>query len=92
MTSVQVRDAKLSAINVYDFKDGRVIQIRLIDRNNLKGGIEKGTNVWKMLDNKVYSVTTADLQAALDDQESQISKIWMSHFADLEVGKAKKGK
>ena len=32
------------------------------------------------------------LQDALDDQESQISKIWMAHFADLEVGKAKKGK
>ena len=92
LTSVQVRDAALADIDVYDFEDGRIIQIRINDRDNLKGGIEKGTNVWKMLDNKVYSVTTKDLQAALDYQESQIAEIWATHFEDLEVGKVKKVK
>ena len=93
LTSKDVRDKALAAIDNYDLKDGRVIQIRIKeDRDNLKGGIKKGQTLWKMLDNKVYTVTTADLQTALDDQESQISAIWMTHFADLEVGKAKKVK
>mgnify|MGYP003651975361 CR=1 FL=1 len=86
LTSEQVRDNALAAIDSYDFKDGRVIQIRLKDRDNLIGGIAKITPVWKMLDNKVYSVTPADLQAALDNQEAQIAAIWMTHFADLEQG------
>ena len=93
LTSEQIRDIALAAIDTYDFKDGRVIQIRIKeDRENLKGGIKKGQTLWKMEDNKVYSVTTADLQAALDDQESQIAAIWMEHFLDLEVGKVKKSK
>lgn len=86
LTSEQVRDTALAAIESYDFEDGRVIQIRLSDRDNIIGGISKGTTVWKMLDNKVYSVTTADLQAALANQEEQIAAIWMAHFADLEQG------
>tara|TARA_R110000850_G_scaffold173812_3_gene299357 strand:+ start:904 stop:1302 length:399 start_codon:yes stop_codon:yes gene_type:complete len=87
LTSEQIRNNALSAIDSYDFKDGRVIQIRIKeDRDNLKGGIKKGQTVWKMKDNKVYSVTTADLQSALDDQESQIAAIWATHFADLERG------
>jgi len=89
LASEQVRDAALSAIDTYDFNDGRVIQIRIKeDSDNLRGGIKKSNSLWKMLDNKVYSVTTADLQAALDDQESQISAIWATHFEDLEVGTA----
>jgi len=93
LTSVQVRENALASIDTYDFKDGRVIQIRIKeDRDNLKGGIKKGQTLWKMEDNKVYEVTTADLQAALDDQESQIAEIWATHFADLEVGKLKKAK
>jgi len=93
LASVQVRDKALLAIDTYDFEDGRVIQIRIKeDRDNLKGGIKKGQTVWKMEDNKVYSVTTADLQAALDDQESQIADIWATHFADLEMGVTNKKK
>jgi len=87
LTSSQVRDAALAAIQTYDFEDGRVIQIRIKeDRDNLKGGIKKGQTLWKMLDNKVYSVTTDDLQVALDEQEKQIAAIWMAHFADLKIG------
>ena len=86
LTSVQMRDNALAAIESYDFKDGRVIQIRLKDRDNLIGGIKKETRLWKMLDNKVYSVTPADLQVALDDLEAQFDAIWMTHFADLEKG------
>ena len=85
-TSKQVRDNALAAIESYDFKDGRVIQIRLKDRDNLIGGIKKETPFWKMLDNKVYSVTPEDLQVALDDLEAQIAAIWMTHFEDLERG------
>lgn len=93
LTSEQVRDKALANINTYDFDDGRVIQIRITeDRDNLKGGIKKGQTLWKMIDNKVYAVTTQDLQAALDNQESQIAKIWATHFSDLEVGKVKKAK
>jgi hypothetical protein len=87
LTSVQVRDNALAAIESYDFKDGRVIQIRLKDRDNLIGGIKKATPVWKMLDNKVYSVTPEDLQVALDYLEAQFAAVWMTHFADLEQGK-----
>jgi hypothetical protein len=86
LASEQIRDNALAAIDSYDYGDGRVIQIRTKDRDNLIGGIAKATPVWKMLDNKVYSVTVADLQAALDDQEAQIAAIWMAHFADLEQG------
>ena len=86
LTSEQVRDNALAAIDSYDYGDGRVIQIRTKDRDNLIGGIAKATPIWKMLDNKVYAVTVADLQAALDNQEAQIAAIWMAHFADLEQG------
>tara|TARA_R110000787_G_C13330834_1_gene437348 strand:- start:567 stop:980 length:414 start_codon:yes stop_codon:yes gene_type:complete len=86
LTSEQVRDNALAAIDAYDYGDGRVIQIRTKDRDNLIGGIAKATPIWKMLDNKVYAVTVADLQAALDNQEAQIAAIWMAHFADLEQG------
>jgi len=87
LSSVQIRDIALAAIDTYDFKDGRIVQIRIKeDRDNLIGGIKKGQTLWKMEDNKVYAVTTEDLQAALDDQESQIAAIWAAHFADLERG------
>ena len=86
LTSEQIRDNALAAIDSYDYGDGRVIQIRTKDRDNLIGGIAKATPIWKMLDNKVYAVTVADLQAALDNQEAQIAAIWMAHFADLEQG------
>ena len=86
LTSEQIRDNALAAIDSYDYGDGRVIQIRTKDRDNLIGGIAKATHIWKMLDNKVYAVTVADLQAALDSQEAQIAAIWMAHFADLEQG------
>ena len=86
LTSEQVRDKALAAIDSYDYGDGRVIQIRTKDRDNLIGGIAKATPIWKMLNNKVYAVTVADLQSALDNQEAQIAAIWMAHFADLEKG------
>jgi hypothetical protein len=87
LTSAQVRDNALAAIESYDFKDGRVIQIRIKDRSTLIGGIEKGITLWKMKDNKRYSVTTEELQIALSDLDSQIKAIWQIHLSSLEEGK-----
>jgi hypothetical protein len=85
-TSEQIRDNALAAIDSYDFGDGRVIQIRMADRATIIGGIEKGIILWKMKDNKRYSVTTEDLQAALLDLERQIQEIWTDHLLSLEEG------
>ena len=86
LTSEQVRDNALAAIDSYDYGDGRVIQIRTKDRPLIEGAIGKGATMWKMQDNKRYNVTDEDLEAALDSYESQFKAIWLDHLLSLEEG------
>ena len=75
LTSEQIRDNDLAAIDSYDYGDGRVIQIRTKDRPLIEGAIGKR-----------YAVTDEDLQSALDSYESQFKAIWLDHLLSLEEG------
>jgi hypothetical protein len=86
LTSEQVRDNALAAIDSHDFGDGRVIQIRTKDRPPIESAIGKGVTLWKMKDNKRYKVTDKDLQIALDAYEFQFKTIWTTHLMSLEEG------
>ena len=86
ISSEQVRDNALAAIDSYDYGDGRVIQIRTKDRPIIEGVIGKGATMWKMIDNRRYSVTDEDLQAALDAYDLQFRVIWTDHLSSLEEG------
>jgi hypothetical protein len=75
------RDRLLSEMN-YDFGDGRVIQTRPKDEQNIRNAIDIMQTYsypvchWIMLDNVKYEVTVEELQTALKEGQKQAMKIW----------------
>ncbi len=72
-----IRDSRLQAME-YDLGDGRVIQVRPQDEQNVQGAIALGVSPvgWRMKDNSVQSVTAAELQSALSSGRQQAMAIW----------------
>ena len=77
------RDRLLSEMT-YDFGDGRVIQTRPQDEQNIRNAIDIMQTYnypvypggWVMLDNVKYEVTVEELQTALKEGQKQAMKIW----------------
>jgi hypothetical protein len=75
------RDRLLSEM-VYDFGDGRIIQTRPQDEQNIRNAITIMQTYsypvchWIMLDNVKYEVTVEELQTALKEGQKQAMKIW----------------
>ena len=80
-TLQEQRDIDLSNI-VHDFGDGRVMQCRPQDEQNLRLAIERmeanavTTKQWVMVDNKKYAVTLTELKTARDSGITQGDAIW----------------
>lgn len=74
------RNTDLSEIT-YDFGDGRIIQVRPQDLQNMQLAIEMGiTHNWVMADNTVKQVTSAELQEAYVDGITQGQEIWSTYI------------
>lgn len=88
----EVRDAALRSL-LYDFGDGRVIQVRpqpfSADEANIRNAIERMGRLgiesqdWYMADNKPYPVTAAELQAALEGAQDLAAQIWADFFVSV---------
>ena len=82
------RDEALDSM-VHDFGDGRVIQVRPQDAENIDTAISLmtrhslPTHPWFMQDNKFYHVTVAELQTARESGEDQAAAIWTSFSSML---------
>jgi hypothetical protein len=77
------RDDDLSAM-VYNFGDGRIMQVREGDHAVIKQAIEDGyAGDWVMQDNTVRVVTTVDLVAALTDGKAQFEAIFKTYMQGL---------
>jgi hypothetical protein len=80
-TSKEGRDEALKFI-VYDFGDGRVIQLRAEDESNIRNAIESMTRnaissiKWVMTDNVKYPITASELQTALEFAQDSGLPIW----------------
>lgn len=72
---------------VYDCGDGRLIQCRPHDEQNVRNAIERmqrlglTEQVWRLADNSHQAVTLAELQAALAYGQDQAAIIWGEFFA-----------
>lgn len=79
-----VRDAALNAL-AHDFGDGRVMQTRPMDEQNIRGSIELMADLgmetidWVMVDNVKYPVTSEELQTALNAGRLAALSIWSSY-------------
>jgi len=74
------RDAKLQAI-VYDFLDGRIIQARPQDINNITLAIQRDyTGDWVMADNSVATISADELQRAFEAGIQQGEAIWQDYI------------
>lgn len=94
-TLVATRDAALAALT-HDFGDGRIIQVRppgfSYDESNMRNAIERlgrgaptDKQKWLAADNSVIELTGAELRAALDSAQDQVSVIWSQFFSGLEA-------
>jgi len=81
LSAKEVRDAALEALE-YDFGDGRVMQVRPRDEQNVRNAIEimtaNGIPVigWVMKDNAKHTVTATELQTALTAGQLAAMAIW----------------
>ena len=88
LSNVEIRNNALQAM-VYDFGDGRVMQVRPQDEQNIKNAIEYMTvNTiahmnWVMEDNTIAAVTPAELQTAFDDGQAQAVAIWATYTTSI---------
>lgn len=77
----QARDEALDALE-YDFGDGRIMQTRPKDEQNVKGAIElltlsgEPSTMWLMKDDVKHLVTKAELEAALLAGRLAAKAIW----------------
>ena len=84
-SQLEIREASLSQL-IYDFGDGRVIQTRPKDEQNIRNAIELMTNhniqttAWVMADDVKHLVTVADLQAALSYGQMAAKAIWDNYI------------
>jgi len=80
----QIRDESLRAL-VHDFGDGRIIQTRPQDEQNVKTAIELMTSLsmasigWVMADNVKYHGTVEELQAALLAGQLAAMQVWADY-------------
>ena len=84
ISAKQIRDDALAAL-VHDFGDGRIIQTRPQDEQNVKTAIELMTSLslpsidWVMADNVKHPVTVDELQAALLAGQLTAMQIWADY-------------
>lgn len=75
------RNKKLSAL-VYDFGDGRVMQTRPKDEQNIRTSIEmmveygQDAKGWVMKDNKKHQLTLQELETAYKEGRLKAAQIW----------------
>ena len=73
---------------VHTFTDGRVMQVRPKDEQNIRTAIDLMTRnsltqyKWRMADNTTSMVTIADLQEGLDAGQDQGAIVWAQFFTD----------
>jgi hypothetical protein len=81
------RDRALSQLT-YDLGDGRIIQTRPSDEQNIRNAIEIMVNnpkikiKWRMLDNTAHEVTAEELKAALSNGQLSALAIWGKYNAE----------
>jgi hypothetical protein len=69
----------------YDFNDGRVMQTRPQDEQNIRNAIDIMENNnysichWVMLDNVKYEVTLEELKTSLKEGQKQAMRIWNNY-------------
>jgi len=79
------RDNALKDIT-HDFGDGRIVQVRPEDIANFQIAINIGlTQEWVMQDNTIASLTTAELQEALDNGILQGKQIWQTYIDSIKI-------
>lgn len=83
----ETRDAALQALE-YDFGDGRIMQTRPQDEQNIRNAIEimlaapLTTIDWVMKDNTKQAVSVTDLQTALSAGQQAGLAIWNAYTPD----------
>lgn len=88
VTAKQKRDEALEQL-VHDFGDGRVMQVRKSDEQNIRNAIEimqrhqLSTYSWFMADNTMHDVTLAELQTALESGQDQAAIVWQEFFSNV---------
>ena len=89
LVATQTRQQALEEL-AYDCGDGRLIQCRPQDEQNVRNAIERmqrlglTEQVWRLADNTHQPVTLAELQAALAYGQDQAAVIWGVFFAALD--------
>lgn len=84
----RVRDEALMSL-VHDFGDGRVIQVRPIDEQNINTRIDlmnrHGLAVadFKMLDNQKHQITIDELVTAKESGQDQAAAVWQEYMDQL---------
>ena len=85
----QQRDGALQQL-VYDCGDGRLIQCRPQDEQNVRNAIERmqrlglTEQVWRLADNTHQTVTLGELLSALAYGQDQAATLWGAFFAALD--------
>ena len=85
--AAQTRQQSLSGL-AYDCGDGRLIQCRPHDEQNMRNAIERMVRlglteqVWRLVDNSHQTVTLLELQAAFAYGQDQAAEIWASFFSE----------
>ena len=84
LSAKQLRDSALLSLT-HDFGDGRIIQTRPQDEQNVKTAIELMTSLsmasidWVMADNVKHHVTVEELQAALLAGQLAAMQVWADY-------------
>ena len=84
LSAKQIRDEALAALT-HDFGDGRIIQTRPQDEQNVKTAVELMTSLslpsidWVMVDNVKHPVTVEELQAGLLAGQLAAMQIWADY-------------
>lgn len=87
--AVQARQRSLAGL-AYDCGDGRLIQCRPQDEQNVRNAIElmqrSGVSemLWRLVDNSHQTVTVGELVAALHYGQEQAAIIWATFFNEVE--------
>lgn len=83
-TAKEIRDIALNNLE-YDYGDGRVMQVRPKDEQNIRNAIELMTSLnmptiaWSMKDNSTATVTVAELQTALQAGQLAAMQVWVTY-------------
>ena len=90
--AVHPKDVLMTALNdlVHDFGDGRVIQVRPKDIQNIRDAMEligpsaRATMRWRMLDNKTSVFTHEELRIARRAGMKSVAALWADYIGGVE--------